>query len=251
MGLVIAVVILAVLTAAGVTVYIKVRRLSESLLGTPDVTEGINRIRENVSTTPKSVSGMTRLMEPQIKRDFPEFVWEQFKRMSERVLVSALCAITTEDIYKLDREASDEVRQQVLVRIDSNEAAGFTEHFDEIGVHQTEISNYVKRDGRCVISIQSAVEYFYYKTASGKLISGDKEYKKQTRYNMELVYIQDIDMLDNAGIGSAVGTTCPNCGAPVRSLGAKKCEYCGSYVEPVNIKVWKLQSFHEVDYNHI
>lgn len=64
--------------------------------------------------------------------------------MSERVLVSALCAITTEDIYKLDREASDEVRQQVLVRIDSNEAAGFTEHFDEIRVHQTEISNYVK-----------------------------------------------------------------------------------------------------------
>lgn len=152
MGLVIAVAILAVLTAAGVTVYIKVRRLSESLLGTPDVTEGINRIRENVSTTPKSVSGMTRLMEPQIKRDFPEFVWEQFKRMSERVLVSALCAITTEDIYKLDREASDEVRQQVQVRIDSNEAAGFTEHFDEIRVHQTEISNYVKRDGRCVIS---------------------------------------------------------------------------------------------------
>lgn len=40
MGLVIAVAILAVLTAAGVTVYIKVRRLSESLLGTPDVTEG-------------------------------------------------------------------------------------------------------------------------------------------------------------------------------------------------------------------
>lgn len=39
MGLVIAVAILAVLTAAGVTVYIKVRRLSESLLGTPDVTE--------------------------------------------------------------------------------------------------------------------------------------------------------------------------------------------------------------------
>ena len=73
MGLVITVAILAVLTAAGVTVYIKVRRLSESLLGTPDVTEGINRIRENVSTTPKSVSGMTRLMEPQIKRDFPEF----------------------------------------------------------------------------------------------------------------------------------------------------------------------------------
>ena len=39
-------------------------------------------------------------------------------------------------------------------------------------------------------------------------------------------------MLDNAGIGSAVGTTCPNCGAPVRSLGAKKCEYCGPPAAP-------------------
>ena len=36
---------------------------------------------------------------------------------------------------------------------------------------------------------------------------------------MELVYIQDIDMLDNAGIGSAVGTTCPNCGARSEVLG--------------------------------
>ena len=77
------------------------------------------------------------------------------------------------------------------------------------GCIRTEISNYVKRDGRCVISIQSAVEYFTTRLPQGKLISGDKEYKKQTRYNMELVYIQDIDMLDNAGIGSAVGTTCP------------------------------------------
>lgn len=50
-------------------------------------------------------------------------------------------------------------------------------------------------------------------------------------------------MLDNAGIGSAVGTTCPNCGAPVRSLGAKKCEYCGSYVEPVNIKYGSCRAF--------
>ena len=92
MGLVIAVAILAVLTAAGVTVYIKVRRLSESLLGTPDVTEGINRIRENVSTTPKSVSGMTRLMEPQIKRDFPGFMQEQFRECPRKsACVSTLC----------------------------------------------------------------------------------------------------------------------------------------------------------------
>ena len=66
----------------------KVRKLSQSILGTSGIVEGINRISDDVSRTPKSVSGMTRIMEPQIKRDFPEFVWEQFKNKAEIMLVS-------------------------------------------------------------------------------------------------------------------------------------------------------------------
>ena len=34
---------------------------------------------------PKSVSAMTRLMEPQIMRDFPEFSWEEFKQKAENM----------------------------------------------------------------------------------------------------------------------------------------------------------------------
>ncbi len=248
MGLVIAAVVLIVIAAGAATVWYKVRNVSKQLFGTPDIVEGINRVREDVSETPKSVSGMTRLMEPQIKRDFPEFMWEQFKGMAERILASALVAISSNDVSLVERQASDELKEKVRSRIEMNEAADVREHYDNVHIYQTEISNYVKRDGKCIVSIQSAVGYYYYKTKGGKVISGDKEYMKQTKCNMELVYIQNPDI---AGAGNAVGTTCPNCGAPITNLGAKRCEYCGSAVESINIKVWSLHNFYEVDYNHI
>ena len=42
---------------------------------------------------------------------------------------------------------------------------------------------------------------------------------------------------------------CNKCGKEITD-DSKFCEYCGSGVEPVNIKVWSLQNFCEVDYNH-
>ena len=56
---------------------------------------------------------------------------------------------------------------------------------------------------------------------------------------------------DHAGkLWWKVGTTCPNCGAPITNLGAAYCEYCGSAVTLLNLKVWTLHSFDETDYHH-
>ena len=90
----------------------------------------------------KSVSGMTRIMEPQIKRDFPEFVWEQFKNKAEIMLVSALNAISSSDMNLLVQNASDDVKEIVRNRIEMNEMSQTLEHYEDIKVHQTEISNY-------------------------------------------------------------------------------------------------------------
>lgn len=194
---------------------------------------------------PKSVSSMTRLMEPQIMRDFPEFVWDEFKHKAENMLTSALLAISTDDINRLT-EASDDVKKQVENIIEDNRVKGISETYSDIGIHQTEIANYQRNNGKCVITIQSAVGYIYTKHKDGKLIEGNQEYKTQTKYDVELVYIQDAEL---TGAGNAVGTTCPQCGAPIKVLGSKFCEYCGSGVTPLNIKVWSLHKFYEVDYN--
>lgn len=225
----------------------KIERFSLAVFGNKSLTKGLENQADLLAETPKSVSGMTRVFEPQIRRDFPDFNLVQFKNKVENMLVMALQAITEEDTGLLP-EVSEELRAQVENRIADNRAAGQREVYSRIKVHRTEIANYTKKDGTCVITFQSAVEHYHYKEKNGKILSGEKERKEQTKYNTELVYIQDEKL---AKTDNAVGTTCPNCGAPVTKLGAMYCEYCGLAVTPINLKVWTLHRFYEVDYHHV
>ncbi|MGN0352307.1 MAG: TIM44-like domain-containing protein [Roseburia sp.] len=250
-GLIFGLVVVAGIGILGYVVYYqikrKIERLSVSMFGTKNFINGYEKQMEELSTTPKSVTGMTRLMEPQIQRDFPDFNWLQFRDKAENMLISALQAIEERNPL-LVTEASEEVKNQITNRIHLNETEGITEVFDRIKIHQTEIANYEKKQGKCVIKLQSAVEYIHYKKKDGQMIEGSEDRLEQTRYNVELLYVQNTAI---AGMANAVGTTCPNCGAPITNLGAKFCEYCGSAVEEINIKVWSLHSFYEVDYHRM
>ena len=90
--------LIILLTIAGVAIAVmtvyrnitnKIRRFSQTFFGTPNLTDGWNRQADVLAETPKSVSSMTRIMEPQIMRDFPEFSWEEFKHKAENMLTSA------------------------------------------------------------------------------------------------------------------------------------------------------------------
>ena len=159
----------------------KIRGFSRSIFGTDNFMEGWNRQADILSETPKSVTSMTKLMEPQIMRDFPDFSWPQFKAKAENMLKSALLAITSTDAGMLGSDASDEVKQQILGRIEQNKAEGIKETFSEITIHQTEIANYKHEKGKCVIVIQSAVGYYHYKKQNETVIAGQTERKEQTR----------------------------------------------------------------------
>ncbi len=104
------------------------------------------------------------------------------------------------------------------------------QNFISVRIHKTEILSYIKKSGTCVIVFQSGVEY----------LTGTK--KVQTRYNTHMIYIQDADKY---GEGTGFSVTCPHCGGPLTSLGAKFCEYCGSEVVPINIHVWDLHKIEE------
>ena len=225
------IVILAVLAGGGYYAYRKIKRkvedVSQALFGTDSLVEGWNKQADELAATPKSVSGMTRIFEPQIQRDFPDFNLVQFKNKAENMLVSALQAIDSGNV-SLIRDASEELKAQVENRIEMNRSEGIREVYEKIRIHRTEISNYEKKQG--------------------KVVSGDENRLEQTKYNVEVMYIQDEKI---AKIDNAVGTTCPHCGAPVTNLGAMYCEYCGLAITPINLKVWTLHRFYEVDYNHV
>lgn len=60
----------------------------------------------------------------------------------------------------------------------------------------------------------------------------------QTACVTELVYTYDQDQNPE----TTASLTCPNCGAPVRKLGAKQCEYCESILKLDNLEIWKSES---------
>ena len=196
--------------------------------------------QEILSETPKSVSGMTKLMEPQIQKDFPEFNWPQFKTKAENILMLYFVAINKQNIDEIETFSKD-IASQIKRKIEDNRMEDIKEIYKNIHIHQTEILNYIKKDGKCIIEIQIAVECAYYKEQDGHIIEGNKQNKKQTKYNIELVYIQDESKINT----KAVGLKCPNCGAAIKILGSKKCEYCRSNVIPVNINVWNFQKLYE------
>ncbi len=235
-------VLILVGSIAWVIIYMKhrIKMLSRSLFGTDSLIEGYNREKDRLAVEPKSVSGMTRLLEPQIRKDFPEFNWEQFKVKAENMLESVFLAVDTGNIDKLC-EASGDIREQVRNKIEMNKSEDISECFENIKIHQTEITRYEKKGGKCIITFQSAVGYRHYAEKNGVVTDGDKNRLTQTKYNTELMYIQDPSKV----AGDAVGAKCPNCGAPITNLGAKHCEYCGGAVIPIDIKVWTLSKYYE------
>ena len=85
---------------AGMKIYRKIRSISRQAFGTENILEGFRQMEVENSTTPKSVAGMTSLYLPKIKKDFPEFQYDEMKVRAENALTSYLLAI---DVYKRQR----------------------------------------------------------------------------------------------------------------------------------------------------
>ncbi len=226
------------------TVTRTVRDISQLAFGTEDIVEGLKKAEVEYEETPKSVSSGTNLYLPRITKDFPDFHYDEMKNRAENVLISYLQAIDKKDISQLS-EGLEELKEQLKMRLDMSEAVGEKEFFKQVKIHQTAIYQYNKQQGRCSVVFQMAVQYYYQKEKNGKVIAGSLDNKKQSRYNIECIYIQDRDFIENMQDAS-LALNCPNCGAPLEKLGAKHCEYCGTPIVEFNIHAWHFSSVDEV-----
>lgn len=224
----------------------KTREFTRTVFGANSIKESAEVMRQEYATTPKSVSAMTSLLLPKIVSDFPDFQYDEMKERAENVLVQYLRAVTERNAGILT-EGNTELEQQLENHIAMLSAKDLQEHFDQIKIHRTEINQYRKTDGRCIITFQSALECYHYitDTGSSSIKDGSKEYKYQTKFNTDLIYIQNRSLVENE-LDHALGINCPNCGAPLSSLGAKVCEYCGSPVIELNIHAWSFSNVEEI-----
>ena len=223
----------------------KVQSVSMDLFGTSSVTEGIKKVEQEYATTPKSVAGATSLCLPRITKDFPDFHYEEMKRRAENVLLSYLAGVSNRSVSYL-KDANSELRGSLENRIYALESTGRQEYFDDPRIHRTEINAYNKTAGRCTIVFQSSIQYKHYiMDMNGNRIGGSETNWEQSRYNVELIYIQDRSIVEN-DIDGVEGQNCPNCCAPLKMIGAKKCIYCGTPIVEYNIKVWTFSAVKEL-----
>lgn len=189
------------------------------------------------STTPKSVNAMTTLLEPQILGDFPYFNKEILFAKIESDLNTIFSSIENLNCEKcleleliqdsLEKEIQDYKDQGVVIK------------YDNIVFHRHGIKSYLKADGMATITTSSSVEYNFYDSRR----KDNSSYKTQTRYTCKYVYIYDLSKLPKNLEKETFILNCPNCGAPLVNLEKRECVYCGSHLEEINLKTWKISSY--------
>ncbi len=241
--LVLALILIGIIYYAYTRIKNKVRHFSSMVFGTSDILDGMQKIEMEQAITPKSVSAATSLYLPSITRDFPDFHYDEMKTRAENVLISYLRSVDAQNVALLT-EGTNELKDSLRMRIEMLRRQEEKEHFENIKIHRTEINQYRKSKGRCSIVLQSAVEQIHYIEKDNNIKKGRKDQKEQTKYNVEVIYIQDRDVIDNLS-DAGLAMNCPNCGAPLPKLGAKKCDYCDSPVVEFNIRTWNFASVEE------
>ncbi len=222
----------------------KISNFSTIAFGTASILEGVKKLELDQETTPKTISAATSIYKPSIMRDFPEFHYDEMKTRVENALVSYLRSMN-EGNGRLLSEGTRELQEALQLRIDGLRSENKREHYENITIHGTEIHRYLKEKGRCTIVFQTAVGYVHYITDKGENATEQQKRLQQTKYNTEVIYIQNQDMVENIS-DAGLAMNCPNCGGALTKLGAKVCPYCDSPVIEFNLRVWSIGKITEV-----
>lgn len=243
MPLIIIAVIIIIILVAVIAIRNKIRQISRSMFGTNSFIEGINQQKEQMSETPRSLHSMTSIYLPNILRDFPEFDCELYKNKAKSLLRSYFTALSTKKALALTEECSLTLKNYVQGIIEDLTSRNVKQVFSQVVMHDVEIARYIKNGATVTIVFVISVGcYNYIEDENGNVVFGDKNIKQQSVYEVGLVYVQDVDKVQNA---ESLGINCPNCGAPIKNLGNKFCEYCGTSIIEVNTRAWKFDSVKE------
>ena len=137
------------------------RKLGFNVNSISDMTDEMARIKREDSTRARSISGMTDLLLPQIRRDFPEFNVNELYAMTESSLRKIFNSI--------EEKNKDYVKDMPLIRnsvsniIDDYENAAITVQYDDVEFHKFAISKYERKDGVATVTVTASIGYYYKK----------------------------------------------------------------------------------------
>lgn len=225
-----------------------------------DSVSALNGIDLSYRSEPKSLSDLSTALIPAITRDFPELNIHELISSCEQLLIMTLTSIgDASEGSATDRWSSvlsgtksatlpipvtNTYRDTIRRRIDDLKSTGKSERFSEMHIHRTGIRSYEKTAATCRITFQSAIEYFHIIKQNNNVISGNPDVLEQSRYSIQVIYIVDASKISSE-YANAIGVVCPNCGAPVRTLGDQKCAYCKVDLIPIDVRIWRADKIIE------
>ncbi len=189
---------------------------------------------------PFSVPKLVPLYKPKIERDFPEMGYDKMETMVRNGIVDILNTLEGGENADDLAHSSVRLRDQVNGIIRDVRSKGEKLHYDDIKIHNVGIESYRSDENSASAVFQAAAESRYYVTKNGQTVSGIREKPTQQLFSLTLAHNQDISEERD---GFYLEANCPNCGAPIPSVGAKECPYCGSGVVHAVDKIWQIDSF--------
>ena len=205
-----------------------------------NIMSSITELKQEDSERIRSVSGMTKLLLPSIIKDFPSFNENQLYNMTEESLRIIFSSITNNDKSQLKKVPL--LSGSIIDVINNNKNNHIDERYLDVKFHNFAIKDYVKHNGVATIIVSTSLEYFHKKIKDG-IMEVDDQYKEQTRLACTFIYVYDESLFKQ--YEKVLVTNCPNCGAVIRHLGHKYCEYCKAELQEINLKAWAFSSYRE------
>jgi len=237
-GIILAIVIIILI------IYIKVKEIvgTRNMKELKNAISNVSNLKKEEYAREKNVKGMTKLLEPEIIRDFPEFNKDLIFSVCESNLRKIFNSIEALDATSINNDGEFiYLREKINQQIEDMKSNNMKEKFDNIEFNRHAIMAYNKNNGKATIKISTTLSYYYKTNRTDK--KSYEDIKKQTRYTSEFVYVYDERKFEKNQVTFSV--LCPNCGAPLRGLKSKFCEYCGNHIEKINLKIWKMSSYKE------
>ena len=230
--------ILAVLLFIALWVYLKIKIMLRRA-GIKNIFKEIKDSSDKIKDNQKSISGMTRLLEPVILEDFKTFNKEELFNRSEKNLRTIFGSLEN---YSMDGFKDMPLLYDIVKKeIEDMQNDHIKVEFNDIVFNNFAIKNYHKTAAEAIIEIAVSLRYTYKKYKNGKLVKEKENY--QTRYLIKFIYIIDDVLFSKSK--KVYGITCPNCGAAIKTLGDKNCAYCGAVIKDINLKAWFMSSYNE------
>ncbi|MBQ9483835.1 MAG: zinc-ribbon domain-containing transport protein [Ruminiclostridium sp.] len=195
-----------------------------------------NGLREE-ATTPKAISNVSAMYKPKLLRDFPDMSYERFLEMANTALVSILTAIESGNADRLEN-ATDSLKSVIRDRIHDNNGRNLVEHFDDIKLHRTAISDYKTTSDTASADFEISFQCVHF--FEGK----DNAPDKPSQFAARVTLSYGREFTEDSG-SLTFSHNCPNCGAPIYSVGGRmmKCTYCGTGVTEEVYKSWLVSAY--------